>query len=251
MTIHQISSLRDNYIYILREGNQTLVIDPSTFEDVDRFLVQHNWSCDFILNTHHHYDHVGGNKKLKEKYGAKIVGPFYDRERIPGMDIELKEGDIFSFNHHRAKILFLPGHTKGHIAYWFRDLNFLFCGDTLFLMGCGRLFEGSPFEMCESLSKIQSLPEDTLVYCAHEYTLENGKFALEMEPENKDLQYRLSVVREKRKKNLSTVPGLLKEELRTNPFLRLDSLLIRKKLNLEDASYLEVFKKMRALKDIF
>lgn len=251
LKVYQIPSLEDNYIYILHENHQTLVIDPSTFKDVDDFLNKKKWSCDFILNTHHHYDHTGGNRELKEKYGAKIIGPFYDKNRIPEIDIALKKGDVFSFNTHQAEVLFLPGHTRGHIAYWFKKLNFLFCGDTLFLMGCGGLFEGTPSEMCESLDQIKALPESTWVYCAHEYTLKNARFAFEMEPDNQDLKNRLKKIQEKRKENLSTVPDQLKEELKTNPFLRLNSLSIRKKLCLEGASNVEVFKKLRALKDAF
>ena len=179
LTIKQIPVLSDNYIYlILDKINRTSAcVDPAVAEPVVDILDKENVSLDYILNTHHHFDHVGANLELKKKYGCKIIGNEKDSDRIPGIDIMLNEGDVLKIGQSKCYVLDVSGHTKGHIAFYFKDENVIFCGDTLFSLGCGRLFEGTPGQMVKSLSKIRSLPNNTKIYCAHEYTLNNANFA--------------------------------------------------------------------------
>ncbi len=197
LVIRQIPVLKDNYVYLLHDpaGNATAVVDP---------------------------DHTGGNAELKAATGCTIVGPRADRDRIPGIDIELGEGDDYLLGTQRARIFDLPGHTRGHIAFWFPDSEALFCGDTLFIMGCGRLFEGTPEQMWRSLGKLRRLPPETRIYCAHEYTQSNARFALTVDPGNPALIERSRRVDGMRAEGRPTVPGTLAEELATNPFLRAD-----------------------------
>lgn len=235
LQVFQLPVLQDNYIYIIHDGDtkNTAVVDPALSEPVDLFLKGKGWKLDFIFSTHHHWDHTGGNLELKKRWNCKILGFKEDAHRIPGINQQLQEGEEFTFGKFHCRVLFLPGHTLGHIAYWFSKEQKLFIGDTLFAMGCGRLFEGSPQQMFSSLKQVKSLPPQTEVFCAHEYTEKNGRFALSMDPENQDLKNRMKEVVEKRKKKLSTVPFLLSEELKTNPLLRAISLeeftLLRKK----------------------
>ena len=226
LQIFQLPVLQDNYIYIIHDESvhKTAVVDPALSEPVDLFLIEKDWKLDFIFNTHHHWDHTGGNLELKKKWGCKIFGFKEDAYRIPGIDQYLQEGEEFTFGKFLCRVLFLPGHTLGHIAYWFLEENKLFIGDTLFAMGCGRLFEGSPQQMFSSLEQVKSLPPETEVFCAHEYTEKNGRFALSIDSKNQDLENRMKEVKEKRKQKLSTIPFLLSEELKTNPFLRASSL---------------------------
>ena len=215
----QIPALKDNYIYILRSPlGQTAVVDPSLEEPVSQFLKKKKWGLNFIFNTHHHYDHVGGNTNLKKIWNCSIVGFSQDIQRIPNADQAVQKNQIFQW--HECKILFIPGHTLGHIAFWFQKEHLLFCGDTLFGMGCGRLFEGTPRQMLDSLKILSALPKKTQIYCGHEYTLKNGQFALEIEGNNPHLKKRMKTIIQKRKQNRSTVPFTLEEELKTNPFLR-------------------------------
>lgn len=233
-TIHQIALWEDNYIYVLEQGEEATVIDPGEFKAVQNFLLERKLQLKLILNTHHHFDHVGGNKKLKEYWGSAIYASQKDADRIPGLDSQssskalktdqlLKEGDEFSFGSFQFKVLFTPGHTSGHIVFWDKKKQVLFCGDTLFAMGCGRLFEGSPEQMFQSLSQIKKLPPETLVYSAHEYTLKNAQFALSIEPHNEDLKKRYHKVKLLRDHQQSSIPFPLKEEFLTNPFLRAQS----------------------------
>ena len=239
LEIFQLAVLEDNYIYILYDlSTQTVaVVDPSIAPPVQQFLHKKNWKLDYILNTHHHWDHTGGNKALKREWGCKVVGFSQDAHRIPEIDIPLNEGDTFSFGSTSCKVLFLPGHTIGHIAFWFSKEKKLFCGDTLFAMGCGRLFEGSYKQMFDSLNIIKKLPKDTEIYCAHEYTEQNGQFALTVEPKNQNLKKRMKQVTDQRKSKKPTIPFLLSEDLKTNPFLR--------------AKELSAFKSLRIKKDSF
>ena len=239
LQVFQLPVLQDNYIYILRDEDtqKTAVVDPALSEPVNFFLKEKNWKLDFIFNTHHHWDHTGGNIKLKKKWNCPIFGFAKDAHRIPGIDIHLQEGEEFTFGKFRCRILFLPGHTLGHIAYWFFEEKKLFIGDTLFAMGCGRLFEGSPQQMFASLNQIKSFPPETEVFCAHEYTEKNGCFALSVDPENQNLKDRMKKVKTRRKQNQPTVPFFLSEEFKTNLFLR--------------ASTLEEFTQLRKKRDIF
>jgi len=253
LQIEQIPCLSDNYVYLVHEPAQglTAVVDPAETAPVLAALAAHGWRLTHILNTHHHYDHVGGNLELKGATGCKIVGPRADRERIPGIDEEVADGDTYAFGARTAKVFDVPGHTRGHIAYWFGEYAALFCGDTLFALGCGRLFEGTPVQMWDSLSKLRALPGDTRVYCAHEYTQSNGRFALSVEPGNAALVARMQEVDRRRAANEPTVPSRLAEELATNPFLRPDSAEIQRTVGLVGAPLAEVFGATRARKDTF
>ena len=224
LEIQQIPVLRDNYVYLLREPKSGAVgaVDPSVAAPVLAALEQRGWTLTHVINTHHHPDHTGGNLELKAATGAIVVGPLADRDRIPGIDVALGDGDTFKFGEETATVFDVPGHTRGHIAYWFKDSQALFCGDTLFLMGCGRLFEGTPQQMWNSLGKLKTLPPATRVYCGHEYTQANARFALTVEPTNAALVARAKRVDDLRAAGKSTVPGTLADELATNPFLRAD-----------------------------
>jgi hydroxyacylglutathione hydrolase len=224
LTIRQIPVLRDNYVYLLHDAATlaTAAVDPSLAGPVMAALAETGWRLTHILNTHHHIDHTGGNLELKAATRCVIVGPSADRDRIPGIDIAVGDGDTWRLGNCEARVFDVPGHTRGHIAYWFAGSRALFCGDTLFLMGCGRLFEGTPAEMWRSLGKLKALPPETRIYCGHEYTQSNARFALSIDPDNDDLKARAIRVDELRARDLSTVPGTLAEELLTNPFLRAD-----------------------------
>lgn len=237
--ILQIPALNDNYIYLLHEPESSLTaaIDPALAEPVLEALDERGWKLSHIFNTHHHSDHVGGNLELKQKTGCIILGMESDRQRIPGIDSTLKDNQIMEWGKTRIKVLSLPGHTSGHGAFWFFEENALFCGDVLFSLGCGRLFEGTAEQMWRSLERIKTLPCETLIYCAHEYTQSNGRFALSLEPDNLDLIDVMKKVNEKRSQELPTVPSKLSQELLTNPFLR--------------AKDAESFAKIRQLKDTF
>jgi hydroxyacylglutathione hydrolase len=253
LEIKQIPVLRDNYIYIIREpiSNNVAVIDPAVDELVLQEAKKCNWNITHILNTHHHNDHVGGNLGIQKHTGCKIVGPLYDKNRIPGIDIEIDETQCFKLGKIECQILFLPGHTRGHIAYWFKEANALFCGDALFSVGCGRVFEGTMQEMWESLEKIKALPPETSVFCAHEYTESNVKFALSIDPENPQLKKKELEVKSLRSLNKPTVPFKIGDELQINPFLRSDSYTLKTRLNMHHSKPVEVFSKIRKLKDNF
>lgn len=218
-TVHQLPALSDNYIYLLDIPGASILaaIDPAEAAPVNQACKKLGRKPTHILNTHHHWDHVGANLELKERYGCAIAGAKADASRIPGIDILVTEGEPFIAG---ADIhaLAVPGHTSGHIAFLLDDA--LFCGDTLFGAGCGRLFEGTPEQMWRSLGKFARLPGETRFYCAHEYTLNNLKFALHIDPDNADLQERSGRDTSSREKGEPTIPGTIAEELATNPFLR-------------------------------
>ncbi|MGH6973535.1 MAG: hydroxyacylglutathione hydrolase [Stellaceae bacterium] len=224
LEIQQIPALRDNYVHLLREPKSGAVgaVDPSVAPPVLAALSSRGWTLTHVINTHHHPDHTGGNLELKAATNAIVVGPLADKGRIPGIDVAVGDGDTFQFGDEAATVYDVPGHTRGHIAYWFKDSQALFSGDTLFLMGCGRLFEGTPQQMWTSLNKLKALPPATRVYCGHEYTQANARFALTIEPKNEALAARAKRVDATRAAGQSTVPGTMADELATNPFLRAD-----------------------------
>jgi hydroxyacylglutathione hydrolase len=243
----------DNYVWLLHEPGTgaTGVVDPATASPVLARLRAHGWSLDWILTTHHHADHTGGNLELKRATGCRIAGPKKDAARVPGLDLGLVEGDTFSLGDARARIIETPGHTSGHISFWFEDAKALFCADTLFSLGCGRLFEGTPAQMWESLQKLAALPDDAVVYCGHEYTLANARFALTVDPANPALRARAEEVEQLRAEGQPTVPSTLGAERAANPFLRPDDPAIRQTLGMEGASDVDVFAEIRRRKDRF
>jgi len=251
LEIIQLAVLEDNYIYVLhdRQSQATAVVDPALARPVLDTLSANNWQLDYIFNTHQHWDHVGGNLELKQKTACKIIASVHDQQRIPGIDITVAEGDKLALGTRQISIIETPGHTNGHIVYYFADDQALFCGDTLFAMGCGRLFEGTAGQMWQSLQKLKQLPETTRIYCAHEYTQHNARFALSVEPGNIVLQQRIKDVDQLRAKNLPTIPTQLKIELQTNPFLRGDSRNLQETITMSGKSPLEIFTKTRQLKD--
>jgi hydroxyacylglutathione hydrolase len=247
--IEIVPCLSDNYAYLVKSGGQCAVVDPSEAAPIQAALAKTGWALTHILNTHHHLDHCGGNLDLKRETGAVIVGPGKDAARIPGLDVGVDEASGWEFDGRTVKVLEVPAHTKGAITFVID--GHAFTGDTLFLMGCGRLFEGDPQMMWTSLSKLMTLPDETQIYCGHEYTESNGRFALTLEPGNAALQARMDKVRATRGRQAPTVPASMGLEKQTNPFLRPDSPEIRKSLGMEQAGTVAVFGEMRARKDKF
>lgn len=246
-TIEIVPCLADNYAYLVTSGDLCAVIDPSDADAVVSALRGRRLT--HILNTHHHWDHSGGNRPLKEMYGAEVVGPEQDRSRIPAIDTGVGERDGWMFGGQTVQVLDVPAHTRGAVAYVIGKA--VFTGDTMFAMGCGRLFEGTPAVMLASLCKIAALPDDTEVYCGHEYTLANGRFALSVEPGNAALQERVKEVAALRAKNRPTLPSTIAREKATNPFLRTGSPEIRAAVGMTDADDVAVFAELRRRKDHF
>lgn len=251
LILQQIPVLTDNYVYIIHDeaSKQTVVIDPAESQAVIHCLKTNHWTLDFIFNTHHHPDHVGANLTLKQQTHCQIIGAEADKHRIPAIDKTVKDGDILQLGKHTIQVISTAGHTSGHIVFYFEQLHWLFCGDTLFSQGCGRLFEGTAEQMLHSLNKIKQLPAKTKIYCAHEYTQTNAEFTLSLEPNSLLLQQTLTAIKTKRGKQQATIPTLLAHELKTNPFLRANNPDIKKALNKQNASELEVFTEIRDRKD--
>jgi len=257
LQVKRLPALSDNYIFLLHDPQKNIaaVVDPAEPEPVLNCLAELGAELVAIFNTHHHSDHVGANRALMTKFSQlTIYGGAEDRGRIPGQMVYLKEGDRVQFSDRTAEVFFIPGHTRAHIAYYFapsssEETGELFCGDTIFAGGCGRLFEGTPAQMVDSIGKLRQLPDNTRVWCAHEYTLGNLKFAVTVDPDNADLQNRYHQVQELRSRGEATIPSLLGIEKRTNPFLRWDSDALKKAMGLTEPA--RVFGKLRGMKDVF
>ena len=239
MKIKIIPCLKDNYSYLIidEENSIACVVDPSEADPIIKYLENTQIKLKIILNTHHHYDHVGGNQKLKEKYGASIVGYEGDKERIPGIDILVNDQQTWIYKNFEAKIIHIPGHTLGHICFYFHKDESVFTGDTLFSLGCGKIFEGTYRQMFDSLMKLKELPKSTKVFCGHEYTLQNSKFCIAYDGNNKNLKAKSIDIKIKLKSGLPTIPSTIKDELKCNIFLR--------------SNNVKTFSKLRDLKDNF
>lgn len=253
LKVHQFGCLGDNFGVLLHDPatGATASIDAPEDGPIEAALKETGWRLTHILVTHHHSDHVAGIPALKQRWKAMVVGNATDAGRIPGIDETVEAGGGFDFAGHKARIIDTPGHTVGHIAWHFPDDRLLFAGDTLFSLGCGRVFEGTYPQMWDSLAKLKALPADTRVYCGHEYTQANAKFALTVDPNNARLKQRALDVDALRAKGEPTLPTTIGEERLTNPFLRPDDPEIRKTLGMEKASEAEVFAEIRRRKDRF
>ena len=239
MKIEIIKCLNDNYSYlIINESNQNAcVIDPSEAKPIINFIEKNNVNLRYILNTHHHYDHVGGNAELKKKYKLSVIGFKGDKDRIPEIDTLVEDEQVWKQDNFEAKIYHIPGHTTGHIAFHFFKEKVIFTGDTLFSLGCGKIFEGTYEQMFNSLNKIKKLPKDTEIYCGHEYTLQNSNFCIAYDSNNFYLKKKITKIKEKIKKGLPTMPTILDDEIQCNIFLK--------------AEDIQSFSKLRDLKDNF
>ncbi len=253
LQVHQFLCRSDNYGYLIHDSASelTAAIDTPAVEPVNEILEEKGWRLNHILKTHWHDDHAGGNLRLKEKWQCNIVGAATDAERIPGIDTELVDGDIFEFGEHSARVLEVSGHTIGHLAFHFADDNILFSGDALFALGCGRIFEGTAEQMWASLEKLMALPEQTEVYCGHEYTEANAAFALSVEPQNEALQQRAKEIQILRADGKPTVPSTIAIEQATNPFLRPSSRDLQENLGMSGGELVDVFAETRRRKDSF
>jgi len=252
--ITALPAFTDNYIWLLQnpETRHCAVVDPGDAAPVQAWLQANpDWTLSDILITHHHHDHVGGVEALKKLTDAKVWGPA--NEKIPARDVALNDNDRLTVLGRDFEVIDVPGHTLGHIAFY--HYGVLLCGDTLFAAGCGRLFEGTPEQMHHSLSRLAALPAETLVYCAHEYTLSNLRFAIAVEPDNADIAARLDKVTQQRQAGIVTLPSNLGLEWRTNPFLRTGETSVKQKVDERDGplnrSPSEVFAALRAWKDKF
>ena len=257
MEIKRIPVLSDNYIFVLSDLEQKVaaVVDPAVAKPVLNYLSEIDARLVAIFNTHHHSDHVGGNKELVRHFpNLCVYGGAEDRGRIPHQQVFLQEGDTVEFANRTGEVFFVPGHTRAHIAYYFPpqtpiETGELFCGDTIFAGGCGRLFEGTPAQMVESIGKLRQLPDNTRVWCAHEYTLNNLKFALTVDGENDALQTRYQQVQQDRSKGIATIPSILGIEKQTNPFLRWDTPALQTAAEIKEPA--RVFGRIRGMKDRF
>ena len=239
MKIQIIPCLQDNYSYLIIDEQKSIacVIDPSEADPIIEYLENNRIDLKFILNTHHHYDHVGGNTKLKKKYGADVIGFKGDKERIPAIDILVSDHETWIYKNFEAKIIHVPGHTLGHICFYFYKEQSIFTGDTLFSLGCGRIFEGTYSQMYNSLNKLKKLPINTKIFCGHEYTNQNSKFCELHDNNNQKLKNKIKKIKKKLHQNEPTIPSTIRDELECNIFLR--------------SKNIRAFSKLRDLKDNF
>ncbi|MFZ5616034.1 MAG: hydroxyacylglutathione hydrolase [Pseudomonadota bacterium] len=251
--IRQFPCLSDNYGYLVRDAASGAVatIDTPDAEAINAILVREGWRLTHILNTHWHPDHAGGNLALKERWNCRVIGPKGEAAKIPGIDEAIGEGDGVTLGASKAIVRDTPGHTAGHVIYHFPEDGAAFVGDTIFALGCGRLFEGTPEQMWSSLSKIAAMPGETKLYCAHEYTQANARFALTADPQNAALKRRAAEIDARRAKALPTVPSTVAEELATNPFLRAKDAGVQEAVGLKGSDPVSVFAEVRRRKDGF
>ena len=253
MKIEIIPCLNDNYSYLIHDeiSNTVAIVDPSEFMPCDKIISKNYQKLDFILNTHHHYDHVGGNEELKKKYNSKVLGFENDKNRIPQIDTVLKDNQEFKIGTLNFTTIFIPGHTRGHVAFYFKKERVVFTGDTLFSLGCGRVFEGTYKQMFQSLNKLKNLPGETKVYCGHEYTFKNLEFCLKFNPNNDFLKKKKDDIKLSLKNKKPTIPSTIADEIKANIFFRVNDPDVKKAINLENSPDIEIFTKLRDLKDNF
>ena len=253
MKIEIIPCLNDNYSYLIHDeiSNTVAIVDPSEFIPCNTIISKNYKKLDFILNTHHHYDHVGGNEELKKKYNSKVLGFENDKNRIPQIDTVLKDNQEFKIGTLNFTTIFIPGHTRGHVAFYFKKERVVFSGDTLFSLGCGRVFEGTYKQMFQSLNKLKNLPGETKVYCGHEYTFKNLEFCLKFNPNNDFLKKKKNDIKLSLKNKKPTIPSTIADEIKANIFFRVNDPDIKKAINLENSPDIEIFTKLRDLKDNF
>lgn len=253
LEIVTLPTLSDNYNFLLHDtaSGQTALVDAPEDAGIAAELKRRGWKLDVILLTHHHYDHIDGTAALCAEFGAQVIGAAADAHRLPPLNTAVAPGDQIEVLGRRVDVIDVSGHSIGHVAFYMPSEKALFSGDSLMALGCGRLFEGTPAQMFESLSRLTALPGDTIVYSGHEYTAANAKFALTVEPGNAALQNRAAAVEKARAANNPTVPSLLSEELATNPFLRSDSPEVQATVGLVGADPVEVFTEVRRRKDNF
>ncbi len=253
LQIVTVPCLSDNYAYLAHDAatGATAVIDVPDAIPILNALSARGWHASHILITHHHDDHIAGVKTVSAATGARVIGAAADAHRLPPLDEAVTDGDVIRIGMDRGQVIAVPGHTNGHLAFHFPDSKVVFTADSLMACGCGRLFEGTPEQMWESLTKLMRLPAETLVCSGHEYTASNIRFALTVDPQNAALRARAAQVTQARANGEATVPTLLSEELATNPYLRCANAAIRAQLGLSAATDAEVFAHIRALKDKF
>ena len=253
LDIRIVPVMNDNYVYLLRDpaGAACAVVDPGAATPVLEALEALEWVPTHVLLTHHHADHVDGTDAIRRAHGCTVVGARADAARLPGADMLLEEGERIAIGAFSAQVIAVPGHTSGHIAYWFEDAAALFCGDALFSLGCGRMFEGTAGQMWSSLQKLRALPEATRVYCGHEYTQSNAAFAVTVDPDNPALRARFEDVAALRAAGKATIPSTIGAERTANPFLRADDPALQRSLGMAGSDPVAVFADIRARKDRF
>ncbi|MER2508040.1 MAG: hydroxyacylglutathione hydrolase [Amaricoccus sp.] len=248
-----VPCLRDNYAYLLRDvaGRRVAVVDAPEPKPIEEALAARGWTLDMILITHHHADHIDGVDALRETYGATVVGAAADRRRLPALDIAVEDGDTVAVGASMGEVIDVPGHTVGHVAYYFAGAGALFSADSLMIMGCGRLFEGTADQMWRSLSRMAALPGETRVYSGHEYAQANTRFALSIDGDNPALAARAAEIEAARANGFPTVPARLDLELATNPFLRARDPALKARLGLPNSPDAQVFAEIRKRKDAY
>ena len=251
--IDQFTCRADNFGVLMHdsESGETALIDAPEEATILEAVKRTGWKPTMILTTHHHIDHVEANLSLKQQFNLKIIGPKAEADKIPGIDEQVKEGDVIRFGSEEIRVIETPGHTAGHVSFHLPKAKVAFTADTLFALGCGRLFEAPPPVMYASLKKLAALPPETVVYCGHEYTLSNARFALTIDPQNEALKARAAKIEKLRSEGEATLPTTIGEELETNPFLRWADPAIRKHLGMEGATDADVFAEIRKRKDNF